>query len=557
MRIELKTLINFKAWLGNLLLIAICALPCVAETLVVKGQYLIRSQETPSSRNPLAATSNTAAISQDTYLLSKKSLFSADLQGSKMIERYDSVVEKQDCEQIASEYSLKNYTCEANFLYSSTYAMNDTHSSLQYSKEVMHLPAAWEISQEGEKVVVAIIDSGIDIGHEDLSSNIWVNSSEVAGNFIDDDNNGYVDDSFGVDVTKLSGSGFDKNGHGTHVAGIIGAVASNNKGITGVALNVKLMPIKFIDESGFGTTSNAVKAIDYAIANGARIINASWGAEGASSLALKEAIERARDAGIIFIAAAGNNGKNTDQAKFYPAGYSVSNIISVGATDSNDNLADFSNFGVQSVDILAPGVDIISTYPRLGYAYLSGTSMAAPHVTGLAAMLASLHPDFSVYKIKRSIVEGADILASAKKNTKFSARINAESSLLVADSIAADPEEMNISLKVHGRPPVKTDKASTNINLKLSSSGSIIGDEYKIIFTIADQQCIVGSYEFESEESILKAKLSKDFVGFGEFAVFYAGAKQAIAEIKVKTTKRASKRGLKSFSKICSELKIR
>ena len=283
------------------------------------------------------------------------------------------------------EFAEPDYIIRVAVLPDDTAAQNGTAWALNR----IGLPAAWNRIHSPSNVVVAIIDSGIRVTHEDLQSNLWTNPGEIADNGLDDDNDGVVDDVHGFNGINHSGDISDEAGHGTHVAGIIGAVGNNSKGSAGVAWQVQLMPLKFIDATGEGSTSDAVACLDFARTHGAQIINASWG-DGVSSLALRNGIVRARNAGIIFVAAAGNNGVDNDTAPNYPSSYPADNIIAVGGlSDRNDRLASFSDYGVTAVDLLAPGVGIYSTWNSSDTAYktLDGTSMATPFVTGAVALL--------------------------------------------------------------------------------------------------------------------------------------------------------------------------
>ncbi len=224
-------------------------------------------------------------------------------------------------------------------------------------------PEAWDITQGNSNVVVAVLDSGVDYNHPDLFNNMWTNSGEIAGNGLDDDGNGKIDDVRGWDFVDDDNDPIDSDDHGTHVAGTIAAVGNNGTGITGVSWSAQIMPLRFLDAFGSGSVADAIEAIDYAIDKGANIINASYGSYTFST-AERDAIVRARDAGILFVAAAGNDSWNNDSlTKHYPSSYDLDNIIAVAATDQNDNLASFSNFGATSVDVAAPGTNIFSSRP--------------------------------------------------------------------------------------------------------------------------------------------------------------------------------------------------
>lgn len=270
-------------------------------------------------------------------------------------------------------------------------------------------PDAWNVTTQS-LTVVAVVDTGIDYNHPDLATNIWVNSSDPV-NGVDDDHDGYVDDSRGWNFLASNPNSDDDAGHGTHVAGIIGGVGNNNIGITGVSWSVKLMALKFLDANGEGNTADAANAIDYAVSHGAKIINTSWGGSSYSQT-LYDAVQRANDKGILVVAAAGNEGINTDSAPDYPADFDLPNIISVAAADRYDKLSLFSNYGKTSVDLAAPGEEILSTVPAFvspsGYESYSGTSMATPFVSGAAALYLGKFPVSGAPQIKAAIINSVD-----------------------------------------------------------------------------------------------------------------------------------------------------
>ncbi|NDC53753.1 MAG: LEPR-XLL domain-containing protein [Planctomycetia bacterium] len=275
----------------------------------------------------------------------------------------------------------------------------------------IHAEAAWNRTTGSRGVVVAVIDTGVDYTHQDLAANIWTNPRETAGDGIDNDGDGFVDDVHGWNFVANNGNCMDDNSHGTHVAGTIGAVGNNGVGVTGVNWQVSIMPLKFLDRSGSGSTSNAIAAVNYATHMrrdcGVNIVaaNASWGGGGYSTL-LRDAIDAAGRSGILFVAAAGNSAANTDVTPQYPSAYPGTSIISVAATTRDGSLASFSNYGVTSVDVAAPGSGIYSTVPGNAYATYSGTSMAAPHVTGTVALLAAAYPGANVAQIRAAILTG-------------------------------------------------------------------------------------------------------------------------------------------------------
>jgi subtilisin family serine protease len=289
-------------------------------------------------------------------------------------------------------------------------------------------PEAWDI-QTGNSVVVGVIDTGVDYTHPDLINNMWTNQAEFNGSSgVDDDGNGYVDDIHGYDFVNNDGDPFDDHGHGTHVSGTIAAEGNNGIGISGVSWSSEIMALKFLDAGGSGTTFGALQAIEYATMMGVQITNNSWGGGGYSQ-ALSDAIAAAGAAGQLFIAAAGNSSNNNDVNSSYPASYDLDNIISVAATDHKDKLASFSNYGVTSVDLAAPGVDIYSTIPGGGYASYSGTSMATPHVTGVASLIWAQDPTLTAQEVKERILATADPIAALQGKTLTGGRLNAYNAL--------------------------------------------------------------------------------------------------------------------------------
>jgi subtilisin family serine protease len=301
-------------------------------------------------------------------------------------------------------------------------------------------PEAWNIGTGDGSIVVAVVDTGVDYTHPDLAANIWHNSGETdCTDGLDDDGNGYIDDCEGWDFANNDNDPTDDFadthgdvGHGTRVAGIIGAEGNNFIGVCGINWNIRMMPLKFMDSAGSGTVALEVEAIDYAVRMGAKIINASYGLSAASDTE-RLAIQAARDAGVLFVAAAGNNSLNNDEAPFYPASYALDNIVSVAASDYNDGLAHFSNYGPASVDLAAPGVYIYSTTPGPGYGFLSGTSFSTPMVSGAAALLMAGDPSLGYSLTRQLILSTVDVKAS------MSAKLAAGGRLNLFNALSADP----------------------------------------------------------------------------------------------------------------------
>lgn len=290
--------------------------------------------------------------------------------------------------------------------------------------------SAWSQTTGDPNIVVGVVDTGIRYTHTDLASNMWVNPNEIPNNGVDDDNNGYIDDIYGINAINNSGDPFDDNDHGTHCAGTIAASGNDAGPIVGVAYTTKLMALKFLSASGSGSTSNAIETIQYALNEGVDILSNSWGGGGYSQ-SLYDVIAAANNAGVLFIAAAGNNASNTDNTTYYPQGYNVENVISVAAIDRTGNLASFSNYGVASVDIAAPGVAVYSSTASSDNSYSSfnGTSMATPHVAGVAALLLSEFPNASITDLKNRLLNSAVYLPALDGRIATEGMVNAAGAL--------------------------------------------------------------------------------------------------------------------------------
>lgn len=302
---------------------------------------------------------------------------------------------------------------------------------------------AWTITKGSRDIVVAIVDTGIDIHHEDLKGNLWKNPGETgsdskgrdkASNGVDDDNNGYVDDVHGWNFVSNKPDLTDNHGHGTHIAGIVGAEANNGKGISGIAPEVSLMILKYYDPKVPQTDNlkNTIKALHYAIQNGAHIINYSGGGTEYSKEEF-EAVKLAEKKGILFVAAAGNEQTNSDKNHYYPADYKLSNIISVTAINPSTEVLASSNWGVETVDIAAPGQNINSTLPKNFYGIMTGTSQATAFVTGAAVLIKANKPTFKYNDIKKHILATGDADNTLLQKTRTSRQLNLFRCLTVLD----------------------------------------------------------------------------------------------------------------------------
>lgn len=282
-------------------------------------------------------------------------------------------------------------------------------------------PEAWDIKTKCSKV--AVLDTGVDTNHPDLVNNLYKNSKETPDNGKDDDDNGYVDDYIGVNVRTNRGNGVDTDGHGTHVAGIVAGVANNSIGVSGVCWKGSVMSVKFMNALGKGSSSYAAEGIEYAVHKGVKIINASFGSSSKSS-AMEDAIEYAKEKGVLIVVAAGNDGKNIDKSPIYPASYTYGNILTVAASTADDGLASFSNYGEKAVDVAAPGENITSTYLDDIYKPMSGTSMAAPLVAGMAGLLRAKNSDATYSDLKTALRRKVEKPAAFKDKVVYDGRAN-------------------------------------------------------------------------------------------------------------------------------------
>lgn len=407
----------------------------------------------------------------------------------------------QECKTISDiEYAEPNYRVYALEIpndpeYDRLWGLNNTGQTGGINGADIDAEEAWDIEKGNKQVIVGVIDTGIDYNHEDLKTNMWINSGEIQNNNIDDDNNGYVDDYYGWDFFNNDRDPYDDNEHGTHVAGTIGAIGNNAKGVVGVNWQVSLMALKFLDNQGSGSTSDAIEAIIYAADMGANILNNSWGGGGFSQ-SLQDAIDYAKNKGVLFIAAAGNDSKNTDLDPNYPSNYDVENVISVAASSNDDKLAGFSNYGAQTVDLAAPGESIYSTIPNNRYASFSGTSMATPHVVGAAALIWAYYlPNSDWEKVKFRLFGATDYVFNLQSKNLLDGRLNVRAALADGPLIAVilkpiDTENTANPYKI--RASIIDNDSIVGAKLHYQYSGAVSKTDSVDLNPVADYQ-----YEFE------------------------------------------------------------
>lgn len=401
----------------------------------VPGQYLVRLKE-PLGRMSAAGVNEIEERTRGTVLRIHSHLDFLVIQ-KPVIQNHHSALA-----DIVRSGLVK--VAEPNFIYRAVRLPNDADFPLLWGlkntgqpddAKVLGKPGidvdaerAWDITVGSDQITVAVIDTGIDYDHPDINANMWENSAEAKGTpGVDDDGNGLVDDIYGAnfaDPSVATGDPKDDNDHGTHCAGTVAARGDNQIGVAGVSWKSKLMAVKFLDQDGAGTLENAIKAIDYAVESGAKILSNSWSGGGYSQI-LYDAIAASHKAGVLFVAAASNSADNNDVTPAYPASYDLPNVVSVAAIDHQGQLTSFSNYGRKSVHLAAPGKDVLSATKGGTYQKLSGTSMAAPHVSGVAALVWGENPNLSALEVKDRLMAGSRPLAALRKKTVSGGLVNA------------------------------------------------------------------------------------------------------------------------------------
>ncbi len=402
--------------------------------LSIPGLKIKRNMRFEKRPSGFRAAASSSAL--DGFDLSVLEITDASLSIAEAIVRLEA---SGQVEYAEPDYLLSIDTTPNDPNFGFLYGLNNTGQTGGTAGADINAAIAWDTTTGDSNIIVAVIDTGVQYDHPDLAANMWVNPGESTNpahrnDGIDNDNNGYIDDVYGIDTFNGDSDPMDDNSHGTHVAGTIGAVGNNNIGISGVNWNVSIMALKYLSQSGTGNTSDAIELLTYVYnmkqfhGQDIKVSNASWGGGGFSQ-SLYDAIELTESAGILFAAAAGNDGTNNDTVAHYPSSYELDSIIAVAATDDNDDAYTLTNYGLTSVDLAAPGVSIYSTIPGDGYGLKTGTSMATPHVAGAAALLWAAKPDLSMLEVKQTLLGTVDLLASMNGITLSGGRLNISSAL--------------------------------------------------------------------------------------------------------------------------------
>ncbi|RME61402.1 MAG: hypothetical protein D6780_01795, partial [Candidatus Dadabacteria bacterium] len=526
---------------------------------VIKGEYIIGfSEHAPQAALTNLNSLNARPLNQKGSLLVVSPFNFSTTNKESLVEDYNPEKAKAVCKTIKKQLPGIAF-CEPNAVLSAFNTPNDTYFPKQWGMKKIKAEKAWDIKTSSE-VIVAIIDTGVDYNHPDLAKNMWHNPNEIPNNGVDDDGNGIIDDVYGANFFAGTGDPLDDNSHGSHVAGVIAGVSNNNRGIVGINWSGKIMALKFLNSFGAGSVAGAVSAIDYAIAKGAKVLNCSWGGPFPSK-ALQAAITRAEKAGVLIVAAAGNSGNDSDKNPLYPAAFKNSNIISVAATDEDDNLASFSNYGTQSVDIAAPGVNILSTIYRGYYYYFSGTSMATPHVAGAAALVWSKYPNESYSQIKKRILNTADKLPTLKGLISSEGRLNLYKALTQTPSVETVPPSNVESLNIQNMYTLTfNDAVKRNFYVEYEGSGKT---DVKFLNKAGIEKFSCPLNFPDSDNSLKTAKIkipkfAKRMKGVYEIALSSFKLKVAKPHRKraARRAKKIRKKSLNNSSKICGKITL-
>ncbi len=460
---------------------------------------------------------------------------SSTLSTDELIKLFKSDKFSTFIESVEANYAHKPFKSNDTY-YNKLWAFENKGQEVNSKKGTvdadMDVAEAWQKEKGSHDVIVAVLDTGVDYRHDDLSDNMYIKLSKHGYDFAGDDDGNNDDD-------PMPDKPYDEKGHyhGTHVAGIIGAVGNNSEGVSGVSQNVQILAVKVFRPKGYAYTNDILEGLDYVakrIDAGDNIvaINASYGGGGGSQDdATNKAIKNLGKKGVVFCAAAGNDGKDIDKNPTYPASYDAKNIITVAASDQDDKLASFSNYGKDSVDVAAPGTNILSTYPDNQYAYLQGTSMATPEVTGLVALIKAHNPSLSVNDVIKTIKSSVDKKNSFKDKVASNGRVNANDAIKYLDDGGVEKNN----------PPVANDdSAKTEPNKKvtidvLSNDSDIDGDSIKIVKLSTPSH---GSVKIVNSK--VEYTPNKDYEGDDSFNYTISDSKGAKASAKVSITVKKS-----------------
>ncbi len=462
--------------------------------------------------------------------------------------------------------------CSPNFeiraLASAPNSEADPRLAEQWGFERVGAGAVWSAVSTAPESVVALVDSGVDYNHPDLRGILWENEAEVLGNGIDDDGNGYVDDRLGVDFATGGTDPMDGYGHGTHIAGTMGALPENGIGIRGLVPNVKIMALRIFDNEGKGSLSRALEAFAYVEKMrqrgvSVRVINASWGGSGAAPI-IEEAITRLGTLGIVVVAAAGNARSDNDMVLHFPASFNAPNLISVASISKGGTLSAFSNFGVQTVDIAAPGEGILSTIPGGKYALFAGSSMAASFVSGAVALLAAREPGLTAGDLATRVVEGGrrlsalDGAVSSGRELSFTGALRVVEgdgdgfSSCLGDACGTGRVAVKaVSLKERGARGHRPIVAGAEIEVRIRASGS---GTVPVRFSLDNYRC--GSsvrVKVSSGTGGISLKTPQKLTYFSRISIGSGGKKASIA-VRGSSNARWSARPKNTQKSVCRSL---
>lgn len=413
----------------ELILALLLALPAAAlarPVMVDPANVVVKLEKASNQANAFSMPHGMSTLKKDEIFANGKErrvITFKEPKGAVPLDAQTAAEIENACTQIKVNNPLV-ISCEPRIQYHTLNTPNDTYYNQLWGLSKASFPSAWNYTTGSTDISVAVVDTGVNYNHPDLSANIAIKAGENAGN-------GCSNDQYGCDFANNDSNPMDDNGHGSHVAGTIGGVGNNGLGVSGINWNVSIVPVKVLDSEGSGYTDWIATGINYAVSRGVKVINMSLGGAGYTQ-DMYDAISNARNNGVLVVCAAGNEANNNDWNPSYPASYDLDNIISVAASDTDDSMAYFSNYGASSVHIAAPGVGIISTVLNSSYDSYDGTSMASPHVAGVAALLWAYNSTLTYSQVRAAILQGGDTVSSHSGYTTTGKRLNAAGALALA-----------------------------------------------------------------------------------------------------------------------------